>query len=146
MRLIAFAVIVACAIGALNGCATETQRRLRAIEHESTYGAIKTYPYVAQEQRRKTIMEGVDKLRSGNSAELVRELLGPPDEVYPLYDKRKPHLKRVIGFNYVYVLRRDAERGAAYLKNEESIIIRFNPNRRLFRVVIYGFEHRSPVP
>lgn len=105
------------------------------------------YPYVADDERKAAILTGYALLRSGMTTKELRSIvgMGAPDGIYPhnftYKDEKKPTL---IGFTYLYVLKRDIERGPGYLKQEISVLLRFNFEGRLYRTSTIGFQLEDP--
>jgi hypothetical protein len=60
------------------------------------------YQYVATAEREASIIAGFTKLTVGQSREVVRKLLGPPDFAEPLYDKQGDIFR---GWYYMYKIK-----------------------------------------
>ncbi|WP_234859498.1 hypothetical protein [Aquimarina aquimarini] len=96
------------------------------------------YPYTASEKRRKVILNTMNALKKGMSKKQVIELLTAPDEANLRYKWIKTKSKdNVSGFSFVYILKRDKEKGSEIEKAEQLIRIHFDTLGKL----IWAFGH-----
>ena len=63
-----------------------------------------TYPYIASPTRVKQIKQGYVRIRRGNSADEVKTILGLPDEVRPIFDRKNAKSAKNVGTSYWYFL------------------------------------------
>lgn len=85
-----------------------------------------SYPYVADEYRKKQIIEGYNTISIGMTCDEVKNILGDPDEIYNLY-KSKTAVEE-IGFTYWYILQRLQESGSVLEKEEHLVRINYDLN------------------
>jgi hypothetical protein len=100
-----------------------------------------TYPYYAPQERRDTIENGCDELRTGMYAAEVKGILGEPDEINDTYrpeDKLAKNPKPA-GYSYVYLIQRIQEEGSAAEKDEILLRLHFDLEDKLFRIDRNGF-------
>ena len=106
------------------------------------------YPYEAVGRRKAAIEAGRESLALGMDVEAVRRLMGPPEEINPLYAVKKAG-SPPLGFTYRYFTRRLAPTGSQQERGERYVRVTFGTEGRLQRVDVHavpGFLEVWPSP
>ncbi|NOT89688.1 MAG: hypothetical protein HOP03_16130 [Lysobacter sp.] len=100
---------------------------------------ITAYPHVAAPERAATIRAGYVRIKPGMSSAEVRNLMGEPDEIRPLYAPmaKKPD---AIGQTCWYVLQRLAEHGSQNERQESAVRVSFDLQGVVTAVDAWGLE------
>ncbi len=104
---LALAASLYCIVGMASGMNGETRE-------------IVEYPHVASPERAAAIRAEYAKVALGMPSAKVREILGEPDEIRPLYERATKRPKTV-GQTYWYVLRRRVAHGS-HNERQESVV------------------------
>ena len=103
-----------------------------------------TTPYRASDEKIELIKGSIDKLAVGDTKEKVVEILGPADEIRPMYDRgdlispnplSKP---KPAGESFWYILARDSDTGSHFEKNESLVRIIFSLDGVITRINQWG--------
>ncbi len=109
-----------------------------------------SYPYKATKDREQTILNNIDKLKIGLSKKEVLEMMTKPDEVNLTYKYIKVKVgkeaENIVGFSFVYLLRRDVEHGSIIEKNEQGIRIFFDKSEKVINIDDYSNITHTPNP
>jgi hypothetical protein len=81
-----------------------------------------SYPYIASTERQKFITENYKKIKINQTEQEVKQILGTPDKVLPLYEPKIKNPKK-IGFTFWYILQRLKENGSQNEKAEKLVRI-----------------------
>lgn len=100
---------------------------------------IATYPHIAGPERSAAIRAGYVRIKPGMSSADVRDILGEPDEVRPLYAPMAKHPK-TIGQTCWYVLRRLAEHGSQSERQESAVRVSFDLQGAVSAVDAWGLD------
>lgn len=98
-----------------------------------------SYPFVASKERQEFVKLVYRKVKIGHSNHEVRQLLGTPEIVLPLYEPKIKNPKR-IGSTYWYILQRLKARGS---KGEKLVRISFDLAGRVTAVDQWGLENEQ---
>ena len=91
------------------------------------------YPYKADFIRSEHIKCKSSRVQMNMTPDEVEKLLDKPDLISFVYDTRKKG--KITGFYYFYLLRQDAKNGSQTKMNQQSIMVYFDLNRRVCRVI-----------
>ena len=100
---------------------------------------IATYPHISDPQRSAAIRAGYLRIKPGMSLADVRDILGEPDEIRPLYAPMAKHPK-AIGQTYWYVLQRLVEHGSQSERQESAVRVSFDLDGVVIVVDAWGLE------
>lgn len=103
----------------------KSNKDMKYMEKAKLYQENIQYPYKASKKREGIIRNNMNNLKKGMSAEQVIEKLTKPDEVN-LTRKSIKKADGIIGFSFVYLLRRDQNVGSVNEKNEQLIRVHFD--------------------
>ena len=101
-----------------------------------------SYPYIASGERQNFIQENYTKIKINFTENEVKQLLGTPEEILPLYGPKIYEPKK-IGYAYWYVLRRLKENGTQNEKNEKIVRISFNLEGKVIAIDNWGLEKNN---
>jgi outer membrane protein assembly factor BamE (lipoprotein component of BamABCDE complex) len=96
------------------------------------------YPYVATTERKTQIEYGFNKIEKGLTYKQVKNLLGQPDEIKPLYQPKIKNPKQ-IGTTYWYIIQRTKENGSVKEKNEKLVRVSFSLSGKVTQIDHWGF-------
>lgn len=99
-----------------------------------------TFPYLANPDREHQIRQGFKRVQPGESVAQVRDTLGTPDEVRPLYELQIKNPQR-IGTTYWYFLAKESEERTV---NAKVIRISFDLNDRVTQIDHWGLDEANP--
>ena len=102
-----------------------------------------SYPYVASPERQKFIIDNYKTIKINQTEQEVKQLLGTPEEIFPLYEPKVKHPKK-IGFTFWYILQRLKENGSQNEKAEKLVRISFNLEGKVIAIDQWGFENKTP--
>ena len=100
---------------------------------------IATYPHIAGPERSAAIRAGYVRITPGMLSAEVRDILGEPDEIRPLYAPMAKQPK-AIGQTCWYVLRRLAEHGSQSERQESAVRVSFDLQGVVTAVDAWGLE------
>lgn len=100
---------------------------------------IATYPHIAGPERSAPIRAGYLRIKPDMSSADVRDILGEPDEIRPLYAPMAKHPK-AIGQTCWYVLRRLVEHGSQSERQESAVRVSFDLHGVVTGVDAWGLE------
>lgn len=123
---LALVVSLCCAAGVAAGMNNETRE-------------ITEYPHVASPERVAAVRADYAKIAPGMSLVDVREILGEPDEIRPLYERATKRPKTV-GQTYWYVLRRRVAHGSHHERQEAVVRVSFAADGVVINVDAWGFD------
>jgi len=109
----------------------------------SAGGTSLQYPHTAEPARRSLILENWSKIAEGMTSAELRELMGSPDEIQPLYEPVVKNPMR-IGTTYFYVVARpepNAPLGAC-----QEVLVRMNMDELVTEVVLIGIDEMDVPP
>jgi hypothetical protein len=92
------------------------------------------YPYYASPERKRNIVDGYQKIKTGIDANEVKRILGEPDEELDLYDPRNIKVGRKVGFTYWYLIQRVKDSGSQIEKDEKLVRVSFNLDGKVTHV------------
>lgn len=99
------------------------------------------YPYRADAEKERNIIENAKKILNGMGSENVRKILGEPDEINQTYKTTEEMQARTpSGFSYVYLIQRMKEFGTISERNEKLLRIYFDKDERVSRTERIGFK------
>ncbi len=105
----------------------------------------KDYPYMSSKTRETTILENMNQLERGMTKDDVIELMTLPDEVNPTYKFKNAKSDHIIGFSMVYILRRKAQTGSVYEKDERLLRIHFDGSEELVWAYATNIDGFKPI-
>lgn len=97
------------------------------------------YPHVASPERAVAIRAGYAKIVPGMPSAKVREILGEPDEIRPLYERTTKRPK-TIGQTYWYVLRRRVAHGSDNERQESVVRVSLDADGVVMSVDAWGLD------
>jgi len=95
---------------------------------------ITTYPFYTSENRKKIILEGYIKIKTGMTQNEVLKILPNPDQIINLYEPKMYNPKQ-IGYTYWYIIQRLSEND----HNKEKLVkISFDLNEKVLKIDYWG--------
>lgn len=114
---------------------------LTACETGVYSGSSIKYPYHANSEKEKSIIENAKKILNGMSSESVKNILGGPDETNQTYNTPEEMRSRSpSGFSYIYLIQRMKEFGTISERNEKLLRVYFDKDGRVSRTERIGFK------
>ncbi|MCC7249526.1 MAG: hypothetical protein IT473_12970 [Lysobacter sp.] len=123
---LAFAAFLFCVPGMASGMSGETRE-------------IVEYPHVASPERAAVIRADYAKIALGMPSAKVREILGEPDEIRPLYARTTKN-PQTVGQTYWYVLRRRVAHGSQNERQESVVRVSFDAGGVVISVDAWGLD------
>ncbi len=99
-----------------------------------------TYPYVATSQREAQIRAGKARIKKGMPPDVVRGVLGEPDEVRDLFPKNISKGAKPIGYTWWYLVQRKTDVGSVEDRDEKLLRVSFNLAHKVAKVDVWGLE------
>jgi len=100
---------------------------------------IEKYPFKASPQREKTIRAGYTRIVAGMTPDQVKNILGEPDEVRPLYEPIVKNAKQ-IGYSHWFVIRRMVKDGSQNDRQESLVRVSYNFQNLVTAVDSWGLD------
>lgn len=99
------------------------------------------YPYKASPEKEQMILTNMKKLTKGMPLEEVTALLGQPDERTSIYlNESDIQDNRPVSLCYIYLIRRNNEKGSMLERNEKLLRIHFDTSNRMIRIEKVGIK------
>ena len=94
--------------------------------------------YVASQERKEQIVSNWQKIKTGMTSNQVKQVLGKPDEITPIYRYIWAKNQKSVGNNYWYILERRDFQGSGW--NKESLVrIGFDNTDKATGIDRWGF-------
>lgn len=103
---------------------------------------ISTYPYYASKERAAQIKDNYAKTQIGMVPKQVKELLGEPDEIHPLFEPKINNPKQ-IGTTHWFIIQRKTDNGSPNDQDEKLVRISYDLNWKVTRIDKWGFDEQQ---
>ena len=97
------------------------------------------YPYIASPERQEFITENYKKIKIGTTANEVKQILGSPDQILPLYEPKIKNASK-IGHTFWYILQRLKESGSQKRREEKLVRVSFNLENKVIAIDHWGLD------
>ena len=102
-----------------------------------------SYPYISSTERKKFITENYEKIQINQTEQEVKQILGTPDDILPLYEPKIKKPKKN-GFTFWYILQRLKKNGSQNERAEKIVRISFDLKGKVIAIDQWGLKTQTP--